>query len=134
MHNMSLSPFPSLAAARRAGTLAVLGLALGWSQAMAQAHDPSDHAGHGAAATVPAAVAGALTEGEITRRDARSGKLTIRHGEIVHLAMPPMTMVFALQQPSQADALQPGDKVRFQVEKVNGALLITHIEAVAPRS
>lgn len=133
---MSLSLFPSLRvpAARHAGKLAMLGLALAWSQTMAQAHDPSDHAGHGAATTVPATVATTLTEGEITRRDARTGKLTIRHGEIANLAMPPMTMVFALQQPSQAEALQPGDKVRFQVEKVNGALLITHIEAVAPGS
>lgn len=43
-----------------------------------------------------------------------------------------MTMVFALQDPAQGSALQAGDKVRFQVEKVNGALLITHIEAAAP--
>jgi Cu/Ag efflux protein CusF len=37
-----------------------------------------------------------LTAGEITRVDARTGKLTIRHEEIKNLDMPPMTMVFAL--------------------------------------
>lgn len=119
-------------AARRAGALAVLGLAFIGSQAMAHNHDQPDHAGHGAHETAPAAGAGApLTEGEITRRDARTGKLTIRHGEIVNLAMAPMTMVFAVQDPAQAAALQPGDKVRFRAQALNGALVITHIEAAA---
>ncbi len=122
----------------RAGRLAFVCLALAASQAMADHHGPSDHGGHGAHGAhgpAPAAKAGAnasLTEGEITRRDARTGKLTIRHGEIANLAMSPMTMVFAVQDPAQASALQPGDKVRFRVEKLNGALVITHIEALAP--
>ncbi len=114
------------------GALAVLGLALAWSQAMAHTHELSGHAGHGAHGTAPAAQASAnapLTEGEITRRDARTGKLTIRHGEIANLKMSPMTMVFTLQDPAQGSALQAGDKVRFQVERVNGSLVITHIEA-----
>lgn len=117
-------------AAWQLGALAVLGLALTWSQAQATTHDPSGHAGHGAAA--PAGASAPLSEGEITRRDARSGKLTIRHGEIANLDMPPMTMVFALQEPAQGSALQAGDKVRFRVENLNGALLITYIEAAAP--
>lgn len=125
-------------AAWQLGALAVLGLALAlaWSQAHAQTHEQSGHAGHGAHGAVFATQASAnapLTEGEITRRDARTGKLTIRHGEIANLNMPPMTMVFALQDPAQGSALQAGDKVRFQVEKVNGALLITHIEAAPAR-
>lgn len=126
---MLLSLFPSL----RVPALAVLGLALVCSQAMAHNHDQPGHAGHGRHDAAPAAGAGApLTEGEITRRDARTGKLTIRHAEIVNLAMAPMTMVFAVQDPAQAAALQPGDKVRFRVERLNGALVITHIEALAP--
>ncbi|MNH40833.1 periplasmic copper-binding protein [compost metagenome] len=97
---------------------------------MAHNHDQPGHAGHGAAAPAAQASANApLTAGEITRRDARTGKLTIRHGEIANLNMLPMTMVFALQDPAQGSALKPGDKVRFHVEKVNGALVITHIEA-----
>lgn len=116
-------------AAWQLGALAALGLALICSQAQATTHDPSGHAGHGAASAAQAGTSASLSEGEITRRDARTGKLTIRHGEIVNLDMPPMTMVFALQDPAQGSALQAGDKVRFQVEKVNGALLITHIEA-----
>lgn len=111
------------------GALAALALTLTWSQALATSHDPSGHAGRGAAPTAQAGAGAPLSEGEITRRDARTGKLTIRHGEIANLDMPPMTMVFALQDPAQGSVLQAGDKVRFQVEKVNGALLITYIEA-----
>lgn len=126
---MLLSLFPSL----RVPALAVLGLALVCSQAMAHNHDQPGHAGHNAHDAAPAAAGhAALTEGEITRRDARTGKLTIRHAEIVNLGMAPMTMVFAVQDPAQAAALQPGDKVRFRVERVNGALVITHIESAAP--
>ncbi|OZA55774.1 MAG: hypothetical protein B7X79_13685, partial [Acidovorax sp. 17-64-282] len=37
---------------------------------------------------------GDLSDGEITRWDPRTGKVTLRHGEIKNLGMPPMTMVF----------------------------------------
>lgn len=121
-------------AAWQLGALAVLALAMAWSQAHAQSGHAGhgEHGTHGAAPTAQAGANASLSEGEITRRDARTGKLTIRHGEIANLDMPPMTMVFALQDPAQGSALQAGDKVRFQVENRNGALVITHIEAAAP--
>lgn len=107
-------------------------LALLAGPALAQTSPAADHAHHGTAAgTVAAATApasAALTDGEITRVDARAGKLTIRHGEITHLGMPPMTMVFALQDVAQAAQFQPGAKVRFQVVDDSGTLRITHIE------
>lgn len=111
--------------------LALLGTA--WTGAHAQAtnhdahHTPAPASAPAAAAAVDNAQA--LSDGEVTRRDARTGKLTIRHGEIANLGMPPMTMVFALQDPAQGSTLKPGDKVRFRAQEVNGALLITHIEA-----
>ena len=104
------------------------------SPALAQTSPAADHAHHGtaagttAAATTAAPASAALTDGEITRVDARTGKLTIRHGEITHLGMPPMTMVFALQDAAQAAQFQPGAKVRFQVVDDSGTLRITHIE------
>lgn len=70
-----------------------------------------------------------LSEGEVTRWDARTGKITLRHGELKNLDMPPMTMVFTLQAPAQIGNIQAGDKVRFRAERVNGALAVTHIEA-----
>lgn len=105
--------------------VALLGLPAGWAQAQATDHS-AHHADTPAAAGDSAAQE--LSEGEVTRRDARSGKITLRHGELKNLAMPPMTMVFTLRTPAQADTLKPGDKVRFRAEQVNGAFVITHIE------
>lgn len=84
------------------------------------------------AATAPAAggVAAqtALSDGEVVRWDAATGRLTLRHGELKNLAMPPMTMVFRLRQPTSV-TLAPGAKVRFRAEDDRGSLVITHIEA-----
>jgi len=123
-----------------AATLLALGLAWGSAQAQGAAApmDHSQHGAHGAAVAdspaAPAAAAAAdpatvLTPGEITRVDARSAKLTIRHGDITNLGMPAMTMVFALQDRTQLAQFKPGDQVRFHAEETQGQLLITHIEA-----
>ena len=102
-------------------------LALHCIAATAQAHD--GHEGHAPAAPAQQAQAQELTDGVVTRWDARTGKLTLRHGEIRNLSMPPMTMVFTLKHAPQAVALKPGDAVRFHAERANGALVVTHIEA-----
>ena len=73
--------------------------------------------------------AGELSQGEITRWDARTLKLTLRHGDIKNLGMPPMAMVFRVQDASVVGALQPGDKVRFRAEQVDGVYTVTRIEA-----
>lgn len=55
------------------------------------------------------------------------GKVTIKHGEIKNLDMPPMTMVFTMAEPSMLTNLKAGDKVRFVVEQQNGKMVITQI-------
>jgi Cu/Ag efflux protein CusF len=35
-----------------------------------------------------------MIDGEVRKSDKETGKITLRHGEIKHLDMPPMTMVF----------------------------------------
>ena len=72
----------------------------------------------------------AMSEGEIKKVDKDAGKLTIKHGELKNLGMPGMTMMFKVKGPSMLDKLKQGDKVRFVVEKVGGALTVTSIEAV----
>lgn len=107
------------------------GLLLSLATAQAQAQDHASHHAPAATASSPAPAAApdpALTEGVITRVDARSGKLTIRHGAITHLDMPPMTMVFGLQDAQQAAQFKPGDPVRFRVEDQAGTLVITRIQ------
>lgn len=72
--------------------------------------------------------ASALSEGEITRWDPRTLRVTLRHGELKNLGMPPMTMVFRVKNADAMTGLQPGDKVRFRAEQVNGAYHATQIE------
>lgn len=68
------------------------------------------------------------SEGEITRWDPRTLRVTLRHGEIKNLEMPPMTMVFRVQEANVLGDLKPGDKVRFRAEQVNGAYHVKQIE------
>ena len=100
-----------------------------WAGAQATAHD---HAAHGAqsAETAPAAASQDLSEGEVTRWDARTSKVTLRHGELKNLGMPPMTMVFQLRVAAPEPALKAGDKVRFRAEQDQGAFVVTQLEVL----
>ena len=71
-----------------------------------------------------------MTDGEVKKVDKETQKITLKHGEIVNLGMPGMTMVFKVQDPAVLDGLQAGDKVRFAAEKSGGSLVVTQIEAV----
>lgn len=76
----------------------------------------------------PIADANAITEGLVKKIDKEAGKITIKHGPISNLQMPGMTMVFRAADPTMLDKVKEGDKVKFHVEKINGALTITRIE------
>ncbi len=103
----------------------VAGPALAQAPAGAAADSHSNH--HSAAIASPAPQA-ELSEGEITRWDPRTLRVTLKHGEIKNLGMPPMTMVFRVADASLLGDLKPGDKVRFRVEQVSGAYHVQHIE------
>jgi Cu(I)/Ag(I) efflux system periplasmic protein CusF len=65
--------------------------------------------------------------GEIRKVDKDSKKLTIKHGEIKSLDMPPMTMVFQVKEASMLDTLKPGDKIQFRAIKEGGNYVVTDI-------
>lgn len=69
-----------------------------------------------------------MSSGEVRKIDRQQGKMTLRHGPLTHLNMPAMTMVFDVTDRAWLDQFVPGDKVRFQVERINGQLTITDIE------
>lgn len=103
----------------------VLSLALGLSAAsLAYANDA--HHGHGA--PQGAQTAGALIDGEVKKVDKGAGKITIKHGPLVKLEMPAMTMVFRVADPKMLDQVKAGDKVKFEADKVNGALTVVTLE------
>jgi Cu(I)/Ag(I) efflux system periplasmic protein CusF len=70
----------------------------------------------------------AMADGEVRKVDKEAGKLTLRHGRIDNLDMPPMTMVFRAADPKLLDGLEEGDKVRFAADRVDGAITVTRIE------
>ena len=110
-----------------AASLLVLGTGSALAQAPAAAAADS-HSSHHPAAAASTAPQAELSEGEITRWDPRTLRLTLKHGEIKNLEMPPMTMVFRVADASVVGDLKPGDKVRFRAEQVSGAYHVQRIE------
>ena len=80
---------------------------------------------HGTTASQAAA---SMSEGEVRRIDRATRKITLRHGPLANLDMPPMTMVFEVRDPLLMDKVKAGDKVRFVADKIDGAYVITAIE------
>lgn len=79
-------------------------------------------------ASAPSAAATPRSEGEVRKVDKEQGKITLKHGPLVNLDMPAMTMVFRVAEPKMLDAVKQGDKVKFTAANVNGALTITAID------
>ncbi len=89
----------------------------------------ADHSSHASPQSAPAAVS-ALSDGEIRKVDRDTQKITIRHGPINNLNMPPMTMVFQVKDPALLDRAKTGDKIKFTAEQSGGAYIVTSIDPV----
>ena len=99
-------------------TFAVLGALFGSPAMAAQSQDhPAQHA-----------VGPTLTQGEVRKVDKDAGKLTIRHGAIASLDMPPMTMVFQVRDAALLDGVKAGDRIRFSADKLDGSYVVTKVE------
>lgn len=107
------------------GLLTTVGLS-----AAAQAQDTAPMPATSAAASAASAPASAstLSDGEIRKINLDAGKLTLRHGELKNLNMPPMTMVFVVKDKTLLNELKVGDKIRFHVIMEAGQMVITRIE------
>ncbi len=112
----------------------LVGALLTVSMAQAQSSGTSHGATQGAA--MPAATAGAssaasaeMASGEVRRIDKAQRKITLRHGDIKSLDMPPMSMVFQVRDAALLDAVKVGDKVLFAAAKEpDGTLIVTAIK------
>ena len=95
----------------------------------AMAQMTMDHSKMGMAqATTGTATAPGLTDGEVRKIDKESGKITIKHGEIKHMDMPPMTMVFNAKDKAMLDKVQVGEKIQFIVIQDAGKMVVTDIQ------
>jgi Cu(I)/Ag(I) efflux system periplasmic protein CusF len=80
-------------------------------------------------ATVPVAsqAANDSAQGEVRKIDKDAKKITIKHGEIKNLDMPPMTMVFQVKDINMLDKVKAGDMIQFRVVKEGSSYVITEI-------
>lgn len=88
----------------------------------AMAQTTMDHSKMGMAATP------GMTDGEIRKIDKETGKITIKHGEIKHMDMPPMSMVFNVKDKAMLDKVQVGEKIQFIVVQDAGKMVVTDIK------
>lgn len=86
------------------------------------------HHSHATAAAVAQADAASLADAEVRRVDRDAGKITLKHGYIKSLDMPPMTMVFQVADKALLDKVKPGDKVKFAAVEKAGAYVVTSID------
>ncbi len=109
-------------------------VALASFSAMVHGHSHAGgHHGHTNAAApskeTPSQAAAELADGEIRKIDKEAKKITLKHGEIKSLDMPPMTMVFQVKDEKMLDGLKVGDKVKFAAERGKGSYVVTSIQA-----
>ncbi len=72
-------------------------------------------------------------DGEVRKVDLATQKITLRHGEIKNLDMPPMSMVFQVKSLALLEGVKAGDKVKFTAEQIGSALVVTDLQP-APAS
>ncbi len=81
------------------------------------------------AVALPQAATAQMVDGTVTKIDESAGKITIKHGPIRKFDMDEgMTMVFRAQDPAMLKTVKPGDKVKFEADRVNGQFTVTKIE------
>ena len=71
-----------------------------------------------------------MTDGEVRKIDKEAGKITIKHGEIKHMDMPGMTMVFVAKDKALLDKTTVGAKIQFMAMNENGQMTVTDIQPV----
>jgi Cu(I)/Ag(I) efflux system protein CusF len=89
-------------------------------------HASSDSADPNAPAATE--TANQRSEGVVRKVNKDAKKITIRHGELKNLDMPPMTMVFLVEDETVLDQVNVGDEIDFVAEKVGGRFTARQIE------
>lgn len=84
----------------------------------------SDHSHHAPATSAQAATA-TWAEAQVLKVDPDSRKVTLKHGEITALDMPPMTMVFQVDDPNLFKGLNAGERIGFKATHEQGRYVLT---------
>ncbi|MFZ9161624.1 MAG: copper-binding protein [Burkholderiaceae bacterium] len=70
--------------------------------------------------------------GEIRRLDPENKRLTIKHGDIKSIDMPPMTMVFYVNESSLLEGFHVQDAVEFKATAEGNKYIVTAIRKKVP--
>lgn len=84
----------------------------------------------GSAQSATTAAAADMTEAEVRKVDKDNKKITLKHGAIKNLDMPPMTMVFGVADAGLLDKVNAGDTVRFRASGDGGKYTVIEIQTV----
>ena len=71
-------------------------------------------------------------QGQVRRVDQATQKITIKHGEIKSIDMPPMTMVFNAREPATLEGIQVNDTIEFQAETDGNKYYVSKIRKKGP--
>lgn len=66
----------------------------------------------------------ALSDGVVRKVDRPSGMITIEHGALENVGMPPMTMAYKAKDETVLQQAKEGEKVKFRLENLNGTYTI----------
>jgi len=69
-----------------------------------------------------------LATAEVRKVDRDAGKITLKHGPIKSIDMPPMTMVFRVKEGAMLEKVKAGDKVRFDARQIGGQYVVIRLE------
>jgi Cu/Ag efflux protein CusF len=114
---------------RRLFVVTIIASASGFT-GIAQSQSSMQGHSHQAMVPAPAAKTAEMSEGEVRKVDLTAKKITLKHGPLKNLDMPPMTMAFEVRDPSMLANWKVGDKVKFVASNPAGKLTLEEIRAV----
>lgn len=103
-------------------------LAFASLQSIAQTATPAANTPSTPSTTAAAPAAKEMADAEVRKVDKDAKKVTLKHGPIKNLDMPPMTMVFQVRDEKLFDKLTAGEKIKFTAEQLQGAYVVTQVE------
>jgi Cu(I)/Ag(I) efflux system periplasmic protein CusF len=72
----------------------------------------------------------ASSTGEVLKIDKAAERITLKHNGVKNLDLPPMSLVFRVRELQRLDGLNPGDRVRFTAERIDGQFTVTSLSKV----
>ena len=97
----------------------ILTLAFGWSSTIWAMHHQGnghDHGNHSMNMSGDHKIMQNFATAEVKRVDLRQSKITLKHGKLPELDMPPMTMSFTAENPAMLEGLKRGDQLQFRAD------------------